>query len=1225
MATLVLTTAATAIGGAFPASPLVGLLAGTAARTVGGIVDNRLLGASLTLKPTQGPMLADLGVQTSTYGKMIPIVYGTVRIAGNMIWSRPIDETATTSTAKAGGKGGGGRVTQTSTTYSYSVSMAIAICEGPVDDILRVWADAKLLDLSQGTYRFYKGDESQVADSFIESFEGAGATPAYRGLAYVVIENFPLADYGNRIPNFTFEIRKRASYADYDGQTTEEMVKAVIMIPGSGEFVYDTQVEYKVPGEQVGADWAQNGSQEAINSHNHDGVADALTSLDDLQGTLPNVEWVGVVVNWFGDSLDAGACVVKPGVEYQSGATTSPGVWTVGGFTRDTARQITLVGDAPRYGGTPDDASLLRYLAELRSRGYNIMFYPVLLMDIDGKPWRGELTGSASDVASFFTKTNGYNAFINHYASLVAGSVDAFIIGSELVGLTKVTPVAGTYPGVSALVSLAAGVKSTLGSSVKITYGADWSEYHHDAVGYYNLDPLWASPNIDVVGIDAYFPLTGAPQAGYDLQPVIDGWTSGEGWDFYYTDVGRTTTASLTPPFAWKNIDWWYNHTHTNPGGGSTTAWTPAMKKIWFTEYGFPSTDGATNQPNVFYDPSSAGSAFPYFSKGRVDVRAQRQGITATEAQWGGSAMVERRFLWSWDARPFPYWPDLNGVWGDAADWAYGHWVEGKLGISNVAAIVQDLCARAGLDSSLLDVSDIAQPLEGYAITAQQTARSSIEQLMAAFFFDAVESGGALKFVSRGDAVGMTIAEDDLIPQNSGTGQPLLPITRTQEVDLPQRVQVTYLNRTSNYQLSTQLSQRMTTPSREAVKLDLPLVLADQSAKTIADVALFNAWMGRSSYAFDLPVKYAALEPADVVQVTENGVTHTMRITSTQLGGSLMKVNAIAEDASVYDFYTPPATGQGLTTGSVLLPVTTLQLLDIPAFLSDPLDQGIVRAAAAGSDSTWRGTVIYRCDDGGTNYNPWLSMDAACTMGAASTALASGPANVFDDASSVTVVLTGDVALASATQLAVLSGAGAALLGSEIIQFTTATLIEPGKYILTGLLRGRLGTEWAISMHAAGEPFILLNAALGQDTASNAAINIARSYKPVTIGDTLGHTAAQSFTYSGVALKPYAPVQVSGSRDGSLNLTIGWIRRSRGGGPWLDYADVPLNEDSEQYSIDILNGSTVVRTLTSTSPTAAYSAAQQTTDFGSPQGSVSVKIYQLSTVVGRGYAASAFV
>ena len=96
----------------------------------------------------------------------------------------------------------------------------------------RVWADSKLLDLSQGTYRVYNGSETQLPDVLMESYQGVGATPAYRGMAYVVIENFPLASYGNRIPNFTFEVTRRVSQKDAGDVPVESMVTSVMLIPG---------------------------------------------------------------------------------------------------------------------------------------------------------------------------------------------------------------------------------------------------------------------------------------------------------------------------------------------------------------------------------------------------------------------------------------------------------------------------------------------------------------------------------------------------------------------------------------------------------------------------------------------------------------------------------------------------------------------------------------------------------------------------------------------------------------------------------------------------------------------------------------------------------------------------------------------------------------------------------------------------------------------------------
>lgn len=1203
-----------------------------ASQTAGKLVDSKLFGGSGKTSGVTGPQLSDLSVQTSTYGKMIPVLYGESRIAGNVIWARPMKEIATTTTTSSGGgKGGGGgsSAKQSRTDFSYFTTMAIAICEGEIDEILRVWADAKVIDPKDfsGSYKLYKGTETQLPDPVIESFEGAGNVPAYRGISYVVIEDFPLADFGNRIPNFTFEVKRRSLSSSPSETPTEDLIKSIVVIPGSGEFVYDTTVQQKVDGEQVGSQFIQGSGRNRINQNNRQSKADPLVSLDQLEDTCRNLEWISVVAVWFGDSLDAGTCLIRPGVEYKVGSSTEPDLWQVGSFNRNTAYLIsTDANGRASYGGTPSDAGLLRYLDEIKNRGYNIMFYPMFFMDTEDKPWRGRLTGTSSNVASFFTKTSGYNAFINHYASLVKDKVDAFVIGSELVGLTKVQDVDDSFPAVDELVSLAATVKTTVGSGVKVTYAADWSEYHHTDGGWYNLDSLWASPNIDFVGIDAYFPLTDEPQNGYDEQNLIDGWVSGEGFDWVYTDETRTVKDfTLQPAYAWKNIDWWWKNSHVNPDM-TTTAWVPQSKKIWFTEYGFPSVDGASNEPNVFFDPESSESKFPRFSKGRVDFRAQRLGITATEKQWKDSTMVERRFLWTWDARPFPFWPDLLEVWSDGGLWKKGHWVQGKLGLSSLAAIVSDLCIKSGLLESDFDVTRLKSLVDGYIVSDQTTGRSAIENLQKAYFFDSVESDGILKFVPREGVSSIQISENELIPEKKGTSKTNLSITSAQEIELPRRVSINYVNKTFDYLVGTQYAQRIVSKSLEFRTINLPLVLPDQVAKNIADITLFNSWLGRTGYKFSLTQKYSALEPTDIIEVTSGSAAHKIRITNISMGKpGVIQVNGVAEDLSVYQFNSEAGTSVNLTDIVKEPGETRLEILDLPPFPADTEGQGILRFAAAGLESAWNGSIVYRSDDDGVSYQQIAITGEPSIIGTATNIPGGATPNIFDYKNRLTVLVLGGE-LESVTDLAVLNGANVAKIGNEIIQFKNATLISQNKYELTGLLRGRLGTEGAIDTHTEAETFVLLDSRLAKIDIPNSLIGLGRKYKPVSIGSTLSQTTEQSFVYSAESLKPYSPVHIKGMRDGSGNLTVSWVRRTRMSGDWRDRVDVPLGEEKEEYEIDIMNSGSVVRkVIVSNLTQTIYSAAEQITDFGSVQSSVSVVIYQMSSAVGRGNAASASV
>ncbi len=1193
----------------------------TAAGIAGNLIDNQIFGGSKT--NIVGSKLSNLSVQSSAYGNVIPQIYGTVRTSGNIIWSQDIKETAVTSSSSSGGKGGGGAaVSQTS--YNYSVTLAIAICTGQIDEIVRVWADAKAINPNDypNSYTMYKGTNTQLADPTIESFEGTGNVPAYRDLAYVVIEDFPLGDFGNRIPNFTFEIKKKDLPTDINNESAEEMITSMIMIPGSGEFVYDTTIQTKVPGEQVGSNFIQGDNKTKINLNNRNGKADSLVALDQMLETCPNLEWVGVVVTWFGDDLDAGLCTIRAGVEYDAGALTEPDLWQVDSDTRSTAYLISQDGNGnPIYGGTPSDISVTHYLDELKNRGLKIMFYPMFFMDTANKPWRGRVTGSTTDIATFFTKTDGYNEFINHYANLVKTKVDAFVIGSELIGLTSVKDSSDdSFPAIDELVNLAASVKTTVGSEVKVTYAADWSEYHHTTDGWYNLDPLWASSNIDFIGIDAYFPLTDEPQSGYNPQKIIDGWTSGEGFDWEYTDEARTIKANLAAEYAWKNIDWWWKNQHVNPDL-TTTAWIPQSKKIWLTEYGFPSVDGAANQPNVFYDPNSSESSFPRFSKGRIDFLAQRQGIAGTETQWKNSAMIERLFVWTWDARPYPFWPDLKSVWTDGDLWKTGHWIQGKFGTSNLGAIVADICRKSGLTDVDFDVTELTDLVDGYILANQTTGRSAIEILQAAYFFDAVESDGIVKFVKRGGDTTLQLQEIDLIANGTDAA---FTANRIQEIELPQKIDVTYLSKTFDYQVGNQHSQRLTGNSDELKTVNLPIVMTDQLAKNIADSALYNLWQERTEYSFGISQEYAYIEPSDIIEVTFGNIVHKIRIIETVFSNpGILSISGLAEDISIYDFYNKAGESGNSSEIIAAIPETRLEILDLPALPSDLENDSTIRFATTGLEADWKGSVIYRSDDAGISYSQIANIGNAAIIGSTTTGLASGIHNAFDDANNVTILLSNGE-LESVTEQAVLNGANIAIIGSplmgyEIIQFKNATLVSQNKYILSGLLRGRLGTENAMANHIAGETFILLDSRIAKINAPINMAGLSRKYKAVSIGNTLGNTPEKDFTYNANSLKPLSPVHIIGNRDGSNNLTISWIRRTRIGGEWRDLVDIPLSEESEKYEVDIMNGSTVVRTISGlTSPSASYSAAEQTTDFGSTQSSITVDIYQISASVGRG-------
>jgi len=558
MATLVLGAVGTAIGGSLISGTVLGFtgaaIGGFIGSSIGSVVDSWIVSSLVPGQRMEGARLDSLRITSSTEGAILPRLYGRMRMGGNVIWATDFRE-ETRTTTQGGGKGGGGGGSVTTTEYLYYASFAVAICEGPISGNGRIWADGKPMDMEGVVWRWYAGDEDQLPDTIIAAKMGAAATPAYRGTAYVVFEELALEKFGNRLPQLSFEVFRPLA----DPDTAEGLTKAVTIIPASGEFSYATQIVRK----------SESSTTTAENANALANTADFVVAMDRLQAQAPEVESTSLVVAWFGDDLRAGNCKVRPGVEVASKSTTP--AWSVNGVARESAYLVSRDSEnRPVYGGTPSDLSVAQAIQELKARGLRVTFYPFILMDVPSGntlpnpysnnaasagqpafPWRGRITCSpaagftgtvdktataASQVAALFGSATPANfsvtgttvtftgsagewslrRMILHYAHLcaAAGGVDAFIIGSEMRGLTQVRSAAGTYPSVQQLRDLAADVRSILGAGTKISYAADWSEYfgHHPDDGsgdvYFHLDPLWADANINSVGIDNYMPLS---------------------------------------------------------------------------------------------------------------------------------------------------------------------------------------------------------------------------------------------------------------------------------------------------------------------------------------------------------------------------------------------------------------------------------------------------------------------------------------------------------------------------------------------------------------------------------------------------------------------------------------------------------------------------------------------------------------------------------------------
>ncbi len=1317
MATLALAAAGAAAGSALLPTGFSVLGATIGGATIGSqigalagaYVDQALFGASGQSRSVNGPRLSDLRVTSSTEGAAIPRVYGRARVGGQVIWATDFEEEVSTTQAGGGGKGGGGGGGTTQTTYRYYANFAVALGQGAISSLGRVWADGRELDLSTVTYRLYEGTETQAADSLIVAREGADA-PAYRGIAYIVFERLALAAFGNRLPQLSFEVFR-------GGDDFASLVRGVVLIPGSGEFFAATQAVTRIgfAGERV-----------AENVHTLAGAADAVVAVDQLQAQVPNVGSVSLVTSWFGTDLRCGVCQIQPRVE-RAQKDTSPLIWSVAGLTRGSAPVVSQRAGKAAYGGTPSDQTIVDQIRALHARGLKVTLNPFILMDIaqgnalpnplDGSasqpayPWRGRITcdpapgrpgtpdktaAAATQLASFIGTVQAtdfflsgdtvvyvgpaewsYRRFILHHAWLAkaTGAVDAFLLGSELRGLTTLRSAASTYPFVAALQQLAADVKGILGASVKVTYAADWSEYfgHQPSDGtgdvYFHLDPLWASASIDAIGIDLYWPLAdwrdgtthldrlAGVRSPHDLAYLKSNLQAGEGFDWYYAnDAARaaqirsaiTDGAGKPWVFRFKDLkSWWLNAHKNRPGGveaGATTVWVPQSKPVWFMETGCGAVDKAANQPNVFVDPKSAESSLPYFSSGRRDDLMQRRylqaileaydpahpgavvGLNPVSSVYGlPMVAVDRTHVYAWDLRPYPAYPSDTITWGDGDNWRLGHWLNGRIAAITLGDLVTRLLSDFGF--SAFDASGLDGLVTGYIVDRIMAPRDALQPLELAYFFDSLESGGKIRLRHRGaDAAVATITEDLAVEAKAGTAP--VTLTRGQETDLPASAKISFVSSDGDYRQAVAEARRLTGASGRVAQADLPIILDPDAAGELAESWLYETWAARERASFVLPPSRLGVEPGDALWLDVGGRQRLVRVTEVGDHGA-RSVEARGLDPDVYARAGAPERPAAIATGPATGQPEVL-FLDLPLLSGDePVSAGYIAAA----QSPWPGALaIYRSPET-TGFQLKGFINASAALGVTLTALPVAPEGRIDRATRLRVVLANSTTAQSVTRLKMLSGANVAAVRAasgewEVLQFETATLVAAQTYELSNLLRGQAGTDVAFGATAlaAGAPFVILDAGVARLDLGADEVGLPYNWRVGPAARDIGSDsyAGATHAFRGLGARPLSPAHIRGSRSGG-DLAITWIRRTRSGGDGWTAAEVPLSEVTEAYEVDIMAGATVARTLGTAIPSVTYAVAQQIADFGAAQAAVAVRVYQLSTSFGRGSPRAAIV
>lgn len=545
-----------------------------------------------------------------------------------------------------------------------------------------------------------------------------------------------------------------------------------------------------------------------------------------------------------------------------------------------------------------------------------------------------------------------------------------------------------------------------------------------------------------------------------------------------------------------------------------------------------------------------------------------------------------------------------------------------------LADVITAECLTTGyLSAGDIDVTTITDNVRGYRITNNAAVRAALEALQAPYPFDVIQDGYKIKFVKRGGGSVATIVYEDMATTSGNkTDEPRLTVVREMDAQLPRRIEISYFDADREYDTGEQADERLNSTGTSLIRVEVPVVMTANEAAGAASTLLYLYHLERLDLSLSIPTRdpYNKLQPADPVFVVTPDATYFCRITSlTHESDRVIKLTARLAAVALYS---PTAVGgvSNVQGPSVSLSGPSIMaIVDIPTVLGN--DTPGVVIAARGASSGWRGAEALRSDDGGVSWAAQVGVSPpGATVALAYNTIGAGVTNAMDVTNILNVsMVNGDIS--SVTELALFNGANLFAYGEpgrwEIIGARTVTLQGDGTYNLTNLLRGRFGTEWAMTSHAVYDDVILLDTSLAFAPQPTATLGAPREWTVLGNGDSDVSENQRTFTYAGENLECLSPVEVGAFQAANGDWTIKWVRRTRVDGEWRDYVDAGLGEASENYAVEIYSSNTYAtlkRTIAATTNNATYTNAQQVTDFGIATRALYYRVCQVSALVGTG-------
>lgn len=1166
------------------------VLGGSSLLSGGTLFKATMLGASIAgsmiMNGRKKPVgkLNDLRVSSSSYGRGIAKVWGTMRVTGNMFWATNFREEKVYISQKGKEKSGSkgkmkAKKGKATPVYKYYANFAMGLCEGPMDDVIRIWADNNLIynklnpndkdlvgpgfsqrdeDENSGkgsmksangkkgsggqsgrfAFRFYSGDDQQLPDPFMESEEGVGKVPAYRDLCYLMFQDFALEDFGNRIPTITAEVVSKAerksmvlNFENMDPPANtwfSELIDPVMLDLVRGNLIATARDE---DGDFVLRMWDMESRKETKRLRLLDLVPQACPHGQDDEfgfgfGSVERTWTETDAANFkvFGTTPKGDLVIQRTAGNYSPYLFVDP---SSGQIIKSWGRSGNILTD-------PFDGIFVGKGA-----------FPIIGQNDKAMPTPYTIIYSSFGEMHLFDETynkvgtiacNGRRA--NHRQGAIGTKRAMFFTSTDYAGVDRFNFYYAPVDGPNHLIDEANGLGEWVPSTNSETYLGRWPAIPGSKGNILHFYDMAYIAGANCLGL----------LAGDDDLNVwvakLDIITGEILWEERLDGVS----------FAGLNMNGF-----TSPGSYvNTNYWT---------------IEGLSHLVKIDFHLET------------VLIQAAREGTTMPSTRgWARYYWSERDAMISFTRIDGEVTPTI--VYQDRK-------VQKAVDLSKIVA---DMAEAVGIESTQIITNDLdtQEPLLGYMYEQPVDARSVLEELANVFQFDCVETDHKLLFKMRGGTPAVTIQENMLgiIESDLGENEKITE-TIQQELELPERVTVSYYDPKNDYETGSQYFKRPSRPlavmsTKEHLEVTFNMSLLSNDAKSMAKRILYAAWSERTSTEFRLPRDYLLLDPSDIVQIDLNdGRSLDVRITDLTVGANLeIECAGVQNYADSYQHRATTERPGGVvtqpgTTAGFAYPV----VMNIPyiedAHQNPGSGMGYYWGAAAQKPGFNFGILQSRYEDTTWTTDGFTQLDGIWGYVKGKVPPPANGWNIEDTKTELVLVPAFDFnehgvvyTWESLTDEEWPSTKNMVIIDDEIILFKKVVENSDGSVTISHLIRGYRGSIDAAYRHGTSSTWMVYNSGSVHEATEDLEYLLKTQTFVINTGNALSpFVVSKRFTLDGSTERPLPVGDVRRTNQANGDVLIRWSRATRLGGSLKDgTGTIPLNEENEEYYVFLLPG-----------------------------------------------------